>query len=156
MEGIARRTIDRQPHWLDRWTSQEISEIIEEIGATRHFRAAIQRRARKIKQQRRRDQRAANYVLWRGQVTENLPLLTWREVTRGTRSRAAKPDIRIGDLGVPLTWHGVDLPVGTRLVVDLDCPSSVIGSTAEIVSTPHGIRVHVWRGKRQVVEDTNR
>lgn len=103
---------------------------------------------RQAQQERRKTERAtqqaANVTLWRGIITEQLPHATWRKVRRGSKSRTAKPDIRIADLGIEATWQGIALPVGTRLLVDLSVADE-IGSVGEIVATPTHVRVHIWR-----------
>ena len=161
MEQIRRRdviggitaalTSDPGPHiesgcWLDAWRGRDILAAIERAGFTREFQREIQRLKRQHAATARREKRVENVVLWRGVITDPLPEATFRPVARGTRSRTAKADIRIADLGAAATWQGIALPRGSRLLLDSRA-GEVVGSQGEIIETPKGVRAHIWRSK---------
>lgn len=135
-----------ETNWLSQYSDQEILSAIQAADALAAVRRELQRIKRAAKRAKRQERRVGDEIIARGVVTEPLPTATWRDVARGTRSRTRRMAIRIADLGAPVTWAGVDLPRGTRLLVDHGVGADEVGARFEVVQPMDGVmRVHVWR-----------
>lgn len=132
-------------HFLDSISSEEIERIIRySLGdqAWNRFRNRVSYEGRKARNLSRIERRGENSVLWRGIVTEQLPesLLAHDHTAPNRRGR----DVQVYKMREPLLWQGVELPAGSKILIDSRCPDDLANCGGEVIQTPKGIRAHVW------------
>jgi len=135
---MAPLSVPQPKHWMDTLSSHEIEALCAEAGVWDQIKHARNRQWRDSRRRRQQERRAGNVVLWRGRLTEGLPGLVWRDVVSSRR------DVRVATVTAPFALMSYAIPLGARVLVDSRVRDAIIGARAEIIETPHGIRVHVW------------